>query len=501
VAKTTNYYDLIVLGDDIAGLVAAALVARRGKRVLVMPHGYPDGTYKFAGRSLTLDTAPVVHLTTPPVRRVFHELGLLQLVRRQPNHEPLLHVVAGEHRLDLEPDDRNFAEEVAREWPTDPVEDAWALQRRWTEATEEVLSSLLGSDGALSSEGFWGRRYLSRIEAQLPGPEVDPLEPLALDHPMRRIARVCEPWLQHLSPTQLGTAASLRLCGLWGTGASEFPPGQQRLRELLLQRVALHSGEIKRDLRAGEVLFRRGRVVGITLLGKHDRYGCDHLIVASDPRRFIEGALPAEQLPRPLGTTLDSTYAVARRFVMHVELHERGLSPAIAGMVLCVPPAETAQHGIGAQYIRLHDRQAEMRRISITRIIPADGNIDTLRETTLGELDEAGVLPFCHRHIHWVHSPHDGRDATDAKGAAIDRFPIGGMKAAMECLYGIQGAPTLGVGLLPHQSGIKGLHFASRLTLAGLGLEGEFVTGTAVASLIANPAKSPFSRSSLLSRA
>ena len=74
-STTTNHYDLIVVGADVAGLVAAALVARRGKRVLVLPHGPADGSYRLQARVLPLETAPVVHATCPPVERVLAELG------------------------------------------------------------------------------------------------------------------------------------------------------------------------------------------------------------------------------------------------------------------------------------------------------------------------------------------------------------------------------------------------------------------------------------------
>ena len=55
--------------------------------------------------------------------------------------------------------------------------------------------------------------------------------------------------------------------------------------------------------------------------------------------------------------------------------------------------------------------------------------------------------------------------------------------------------------MVPQASGLRGLHFASRLTLPGLGLEGEFAAGMAAAGLVASPAKSPFSRSGLISKA
>lgn len=515
-ASTTNHYDLIVLGSDIAGLVAAALVARRGRRVLVMPHGHAEGTYRLGGHVLSLETAPVVHMPTPPVRRVFHELGLLQQVRRQhASIDGLLHYVLPQHRVDLEPEGRNLAAEAAREWPGDAVAEAWALQARWSAATDEVLDQLLDTEKALVAEGFWGRRALSRVAAQLPGRDVDDLAPLAAGHDMRAAAVAHLPWLQHMTPVQLGKAAAMRLSGLWNAGPEDLPRGERRLRELLLQRIELHSGEVKRDLRVGELLVRRSRVTGVSLLGKRDRYGCDHMIVAADPRRLLDGTFLPEHLPKPLATTLSTITTVAHRFVMHLEIDERGLSPALAGMVVCVPelpPADTdgaqevaawAEHGVGHTYLRLEPGSAEhLRRLSITRIIPAGTPLHGVREQVLDELDVRGVLPFCRPWVRLLHSPHDGREATDGEGRPLESLgPGSAMSLPMAPLFGMHGEPSLGVGMLPHGSGLRSLYFASRLTLPGLGLEGEFAAGTAAAGLVANPARSPFSRSPLLSRA
>lgn len=513
-AVTTNHYDLIVLGCDVAGLVAAALAARRGKRVLVIPHGSVEGTYRLGGRSLPLDIAPVIHMGTPPVQRVFQELGLLQQVRRQhASVTELVHLVLPDQRLDLEPASKNFEDELVRVWPDDPVCEAWALKRRWTAATEEVLDQLLSSDNALVADGFWGRRFLARVSGQLPGGDVDELAPLPADHPLRDGAAVYEPFLQHLSPAQLGKAAGLRLSGLWSDGPEDVQHGVARVRELLLQRIELHSGEVKRDLRVGEMLVKRGRVVGISLLGKRDRYGCDNLIVAMDPRRLLDGTLPPEILHKALSGTLSAIEPVGSRFVVHCEIHERGLSPALAGMVLCAPqswrladdPNEAegwAGHGIGRTLVRLGPgSDDEHRLLSVSRIVRHDTPLTGLRDAIIDELDERGVLPFCRPSIRWMHSPNDGQEATDGRGEPVAELGSAtGLQHAMDSIYLYHGEPSLGVGVVPHASGVKSMHLASRLTLPGLGLEGEFLAGTIAAGLVANPARSPFSRSSLVSR-
>lgn len=516
-ALTTNHYDLIVIGSDIAGLVAAALVARRNKRVLVMPHGPVEGTVRLGSLVLPMDTAPVVHMGTPPVQRVFQELGLWQQIRRDHGMvDGMVHWVLPEQRLDLRPPTERFAEETAREWPDDPVADAWSLRERWIQATDEMLDQLLASDNALVADGFWSRRFLSRVASQLPARDVDELDPLPSGHPLRPAARAVEPWLQHLSPAQLGKAASLRLAGLWARGPGDVPKGLAHIRKALLQRIELHSGEIKPDLRVAELRVKRGKVVGLSLLGKRDHYGCDHVIVAMPPRRLLDGMLTPEHVPKPLATSTQAIVPVAHRFVMHAEIDERGLSPALDGMAVCLPapehpitPSDSASratwaaHGVGHTYLRLHPGSREgQRRLAITRIVAPGEEMPTLRERVLDELDVRGVLPFHREHLTLVYSPHDGREATDGRGRARDDLGAStAMQLPMSELFGVDGEPSLGVGVLPHGSGIKNLYLAGRLTLPGLGLEGEFAAGTMAAGMVAAPAKSPFSRSPLLSKA
>ena len=132
-------------------------------------------------------------------------------------------------------------------------------------------------------------------------------------------------WIQHLTPAQLGKAASLRLGRLWSMGPDDLPAGERRIREILLQRIELHSGEIKRELRVAEILVKRGNVAGVSLLGKRDRYGCDHLIVATDPRLLLDKTMLVDAAPRALVTTLSAIAPAAYRYVMHLEIDERGI--------------------------------------------------------------------------------------------------------------------------------------------------------------------------------
>ncbi len=501
---TTNHYDLIVIGSDIAGLVAASLTARRGKRVLVIPHGPADGTYRLARETFSLNEAPLIHLGCPALHRVYDELGLwTQISRERRTLSDIVHWILPEQRMDLQPGMLNWSQEAERAWPDDPVREAWELRHRWAHACDELLDEVLASEGVLTADGFWGRRFLNRVAEQLPATTLDELEPLRSDHPLRAGARALEPWYLHLSPSQLGKAASLRISELWSRGPEDRTGGESALRQQLLQRIQLKSGDVKPNLRVGEILLKRGKVTGIALLGKKDRYGCDQMLIASDPQGLVSGQLLPEPIPKALALSLSGLKRVAHRFVMHLEIAPEGLSPALGGISICVPLADArGPHGEGLTYLRRGEPTPHgHQRISVTRIVGAHDSIASAREQLLQELDERGILPFVHDHLAFVHSPHDGREASDGRGSLVDRYGTAtALRLPMTALYETEIPPTLGVGVLPHFSGIKNLYLASQLTYPGLGLEGEFAAGWAAAGVIASTSRPGLGRNLFLGR-
>jgi len=77
----TNYYDVITIGDDLAGLIAATLCARRGLRVLIAETAAPGERYPRAVHPAPR-AARVRRETSPAVRGVA-ELNFMQVLRRR----------------------------------------------------------------------------------------------------------------------------------------------------------------------------------------------------------------------------------------------------------------------------------------------------------------------------------------------------------------------------------------------------------------------------------
>src|SRR5262249_3316082 len=141
-----SFYDVIVLGDDLAGLIAATLCARRGMRVLVtatdrtLPERYEVGPY-----TLPRGALPFVGESSPAVRRVIAELNFIQLVRRRLTLlRPSFQVVLPDARIEVGPDADALGRELQRELP----EERQAIEGFLARAAEasRVLEPVLGPD-------------------------------------------------------------------------------------------------------------------------------------------------------------------------------------------------------------------------------------------------------------------------------------------------------------------------------------------------------------------
>jgi phytoene dehydrogenase-like protein len=90
----TNSYDLIVVGDDFAGLVAGTLCARRGMRVLVLSQGGSASAYSLGPHRLPVEPLCLAGLGSPLVQRVLDELQLGHTLRRKLVQRPVSFQVA-----------------------------------------------------------------------------------------------------------------------------------------------------------------------------------------------------------------------------------------------------------------------------------------------------------------------------------------------------------------------------------------------------------------------
>src|SRR5262245_20628457 len=116
----TNYYDVVICGSELAGLIAGALLGRRGFRVLLLGHDADRPGFESAGYTLSRGPGLLPPLESQAIARVLKELNYVQILRRRaPALSPPFQVILPEHRLDFASDAASLGRELDREFPGD----------------------------------------------------------------------------------------------------------------------------------------------------------------------------------------------------------------------------------------------------------------------------------------------------------------------------------------------------------------------------------------------
>lgn len=482
----TNYYDVITIGDDLAGLIAATLCARRGLRVLIAetavtpPERYALGPY-------TLPRAPLAFVgeTSPAVRRVIAELNFMQVLRRRLTPlRPSFQVILPDARLDIGLDADANGRELARELPAERE----ALEAFFGRAAEasKLLDPVLGQDISFPPEGFWERRELGRSESRVPGVDEDLLPGIPLGHRARALVSLPAAFSLGCDPRAASPMAIMRAFDLWRRGAARLEGGRETLRQMLLEKMRTqHAGEI-RAVVPGSVVTRWGRATGLTLRDRDETLGAANLISAAPIAEC--GDLFGEKRPKKIFQLQRAILPTAYRYVLNLVVSEAGIPEGIAPISFVVN--DPAQPLIGDNAFAIHVGEAdEQARVVVTLVAnapaPQDGeNLDDIMSQLRGRLRRRleEVLPFSGEHTLAVHSPNQARipEGLEVK----DPPPV----MAPEPLWTSTLPAALGVGAAPYDVGVKSLTTACSQNLPGLGLEGDFAAGWCAARLVCHAA-------------
>ncbi|MDQ3036804.1 MAG: NAD(P)-binding protein, partial [Myxococcota bacterium] len=181
-----SFYDVVVVGSRLGALAAAALLAKRGFRVLVIGQNDLGTTYEIEGE--TYPRAPFSFLAahSPIARRVFAELAISQAFRRQAVVvDPAFQVAMPGHRFDLALDPAHLDREIDREFPEvkRPIEDFLGRAR----AQSLELDRAVERDLIWPPESFFERREHARAIAHLTARPGEPSAGASSDDPLREL--------------------------------------------------------------------------------------------------------------------------------------------------------------------------------------------------------------------------------------------------------------------------------------------------------------------------
>jgi phytoene dehydrogenase-like protein len=474
----SHYFDVVVLGPELAGALAAGLLARRGFRVLVA-RGESEDILAPEGYTFCRRPTPILGIDGPAWRRVLHELNLAQSLRRRLlAQRPPFQVVLPEHRLDG--DAEHAGAEIERELPG--AREAFDGLFARAEALAKVLEPLFAQDVTLPPDGFWERRELARIKPHLPGPQEDLLPSLAPGADARAFAHAPAALLGDLYPPS--PVGVLRLSELLRRGSFRLPGGREALHKLLCERIQTHSGELAEQAIA-EIAVRRGRVAGV-VTKRGETIGCGFILAAMTTER-LQAWLGEDETPRRLAAAARAVKPVLWRHVSHLVVSAEGIPEGMAENVFVVADPARPLEEDNAFAVHLADtHEAGRAALSVVALARScePSYLQALGHKVRARLGDL-LVPFLDRHLvaAWVPCESEGQPPP-------------------EPVYGADDLGPLGVGATPIATGVRNLYLLGRQTLPGLGTEGELVAAWGAARLIslAEKKRDPLKREILLSR-
>ncbi len=498
--KTQRVYDVCVIGSQLGGAVAGALLARRGYRVLHIDHdglgtSYEDGGY-------LLPYAPAVFPSPrafPAAQDVLTELGLTtDISRHLEPANPDLQILLPRHRVDLHREPAQRLAELKREWPADAemLEAALVHIGKLFDASSPFMKSM----PPLPPDGFAERRAVAkaiRFAASAPGSpsdrvgEVDPLTEMA-GHPLARSLQAFYRFVAYIHgpPPPLGLT---RLVGAALKGTFWLPGGYESLRELCRRKIAESRGDLlgadAEPAIAESFDLDGGRVASVRLAGSPDAYVARAFIAATDAPA-VRRLIPASERSGKLAKLLDQVRPVQQLLTLNLVVKSSALPPALGDTVLALHDPLASDAVEKAILIQVLPARKDVKRgqgeiIADERILCAAAFVPAavrdMGEAHLLELAAgiraavADAVPFFERHLITESIPALAAAASGrARGSRLLPHPH----------YDLALDSTLGVTGLPVRAPYKNLFFAGREVVPGLGIEGEFHSGLQAANLI-----------------
>ncbi len=460
-ATVRRAYDVCVIGSQLGGVAAGALLARRGYRVLhVDPDGHGTG-YEEGGWRIPWGPAIVPALRAlPAAEAILVELGLAtDAVRLLESARPCLQVLLPRHRVDLSAARAERSAELRREWPGDAagLEAGLADARAAFDAEQPFLASFppLPPRGLGERWRLHRARKLSTLGA---GREALPLADLG-DHPLAAALRAAWPFLAFLDgpPSPFGLA---RVLGGALQGSLRPAGGEAAVAALLRRRIAESRGE----LLGGEgepapvsgLELEGGKAATLKVKGGESRYAARAFVFAGDatalgtlvgdPERLRKWLEPAAPVGR-----LRSLAWVVRGNALPAPLGDLSLAVPADGIPVLLQVLPALRSGPKGH----ESSPGEKVLVAAT---PARGVGEADPEATSRlHRTVAEFLPFLDRAT--VHASDPG----NRPGAR-----------AFHPLLAARPDRKLGVGGLTTTSPIGNLFLAGREVVPGLGTEGQF---------------------------
>ncbi len=475
-----SHYDVLVLGADIPALAAGALLARRGFRVVWVPHDAVGNTYVWDDVTFRRAPETATFVDTPAWQKIAADLSLPSIApRRSATDAIVTQVVLPKHRVDVRSDRDALLAELEREFPElrRPIEE---LFDRFSTARRE-FDEALAVDAPWPPDGFFARRAvnkaLSLARSRVALNAQDVLADFPEGHHFRTVIHGLARFSVDTDPDALDGAQIARAWSLALSGMPVVDGGRDALARLLGDRIVQFGGDIRSRERVREIVVERGRVAGVRFDVTDESVGCSHCITALSAQSAY--ALARTDVAPSFMDQLALAEPVYARYALNVLVRAGGIPPGLASRAFLVLDPRRPMAEENLVYTELSPTDAQGRTVVTAHVLLPRAVVDEgasylarVRRRVLDAL--AHVLPFLSRNLLAVDSPHDGLDLEDRARDLTARVAArwDGAPEPMSAVLRRWPDAFAGVCALPLRGPIANLWFVNRSIVPGFGEEG-----------------------------
>lgn len=492
-----QHFDIAVVGAQPSAVIAAALLAKRGRRVILVDHGETATTYGRQGYRLPLVPTLVPQLdSSPPMLKVHDELGLGPELRASTRPlSPAFQAVLPRHRFDVPASTEALVDEVAREFPRE----AHAVRAFFTRlfAADDDLSALL-RDELPVAPGSLVERWQSRSwrgRASSYGTPFDSaawLAGIAPEHPLHDVLLSPLAFFGYIPADAPSTFHAVRLLGRYFRGVVEFTDRLGGLPAFLLK-AARHAGvDVRQNATAAAIAVKGRRLEHLEIAGDRQPVTADYFVAGTlSP---FHDLLPAhaqhprfageEQAVRASGCLLVTNILVDRAVIpcgmgqalllLNGRRQPRADAPADPPLLCQRFPAALAERKDGSRATDGREVLSIACPVHTADFEHSPDRLAAMRAQILGRVGR--VVPFLAEFVRDTSLPADtGSWDVETDGARrVDPW-------RMHPLYETARAPVLGVAARSPRTYFKNLWHCGHDVVPGLGIEGDYIAGMATA--------------------
>jgi phytoene dehydrogenase-like protein len=474
-------YDTIIIGRDLSSLIAALAASRHGFKTLLITEGNQETEHRDAGYAFPVDPTPLSGFGEEQmVRRLLGELNLsLAEAPKMLLIDPAFQVILPGHRVDLFHDQNQMIDDMIREFPLQEQE----IKRVYHAVLKysALIERWISDDRAGGSDPLTNLfRYAVRLPNTIAGSHSLALRGNGTDQALDRVIEAQLAILSHLDMASRFLPLSAAYLLSLPTRGVYYPLGGRNAWMNWLRKAYIDSGgELLDGYSVMRIDTKPEIIVDVEYTGSASTIHGNKLIVSAHWEK-LNLLLFHQKAFRSVVRRLGFNRPTAHPFCLHLGIHQDGLPEKMAPYAAVVPDDRTPARHRNLVFIEKSlpgevSRAPEGRRaLSVTvflkesPLVLDDSELKGIAKTMIDALE--GFLPFLRESIDYVNIE---------KSIAVARRS----RETVNQKYRMRKQSNSAMNTLSPVTPSHNVLLTGGILRAGLGFEGEILSGMDAASL------------------